>query len=547
MLLIVVHPSNADIDPAPRRHKDPPLIQRRVLRRPLGHDRHCGEHPQRLVEDRLRQGQRAQVLVLHRALPPKDPPNLLIKLLLHLRMRCKEAEGVGERVGGRLVAGKEQDVDVGNQLRVGEGVGGGAQGGEDEGGEDVRAGGEVPTRRSDEVLEVEEELGLRLAELGEPEEGDPEEPGGEEGGGKHALGDLLEGGEEGEGEAGEGRVRLAPVGLESEGRVGDAMECTTKLALHVISNAAFGFKTHWGKPDPPLPGFTLPFFTSLEQISQRMFATSFLPSWLLRVPLFGLPQLGEAKSQFLLYLKHFIASARRDLPARSDIFTSLILSSLGTSSDTLSDAELIANIHILLFAGHETTAHTLTYALGLLAAHPEVQEELYEEIWRVLGGERAVEYEDLRALPLAKAVLNETLRMFPAVTVVPKWAPEDTTLDEGRIFVPAGCRINISVAGMHYNEKHWGPDVEEFKPRRFLGEYPRDAFMPFSDGPRSCIGKRFALIEAQTVLVLLVRKFRIVPAQPDTKDMFESRVSITLTPKRPIVLNFIPRDQKPVN
>jgi len=113
------------------------------------------------------------------------------------------------------------------------------------------------------------------------------------------------------------------------------------------------------------------------------------------------------------------------------------------------------------------------------------------------------------------AIVYETLRMFPPVAGIPKQSEEDTTLltsnikgDKLVIPVPKGTHLVISTPGLHYNPRYW-KDPHEFNPSRFLGEWDRDAFLPFSAGPRACLGKRFAEMEIVAVLCMIIPRYKI--------------------------------------
>ncbi|KAI9509274.1 614/534 cytochrome P450 [Russula earlei] len=155
---------------------------------------------------------------------------------------------------------------------------------------------------------------------------------------------------------------------------------------------------------------------------------------------------------------------------------------------TLSEEELLGNMFIFLLAGHETTAHTLCFTFALLALYPDEQERLYEHIHGVIS--------NLNGMPV-----------YEAVPTIPKRAAEDTTLTT-TFPVPSGTQINIHVAGLHYNPRYW-KDPHKFVPDRFLGDWPRDAFIPFGLGPRACIGRRFFETEGIAVMVMLVSKYKI--------------------------------------
>lgn len=233
---------------------------------------------------------------------------------------------------------------------------------------------------------------------------------------------------------------------------------------------------------------------------------------------------------------------------RDDLFSNL----LDANSDEgggLSIDELIGNIFIFLLAGHETTAHTLCFTLALLALYPDEQEKLYQHIISVVPDGRTPTYEQMPLLTHTMAVFNETLRMFPAVTIIPKRTAEDTTLtttnSRGETIVvpiPEGTDVHINVPGLHYNPKYWA-DPHEFKPDRFLSnDWNKDAFIPFSGGPRACLGRKFAETEALACLTMLVSRYKVtVKEEPRyTNETFEQRKErllktepvITLTPVR---------------
>jgi len=215
----------------------------------------------------------------------------------------------------------------------------------------------------------------------------------------------------------------------------------------------------------------------------------------------------------------------------------------------LNEEELMGNMFIFLFAGYETTAHTLCFTLALLALYPDVQERLYQHIKSVMSGLNGTPaYEDMNRFTYSLAVFNESLRMFPQMPVVPKIAAKDTTLtvnnaDGGRTTfpVPAGTDIGLHVAGLHYNPRYW-KDPHKFTPERFLGDWPKDAFISFSQGARACIGRRFSETEAIGVINMLVSRYRFeVKEEPEfAGETFQERYArvmafdqiLTTTPVR---------------
>jgi len=199
---------------------------------------------------------------------------------------------------------------------------------------------------------------------------------------------------------------------------------------------------------------------------------------------------------------------------------------------------------IFYIAGHETSGHTLSFALNMLAVHQEEQEALYQHIKGVLPDGRLPTCDDIPRLDRDTATLNETLRMFPPAPEVPKYSAEDASLVVGNragettaIPVPAGTRITIDVAGLHYNPRYWD-DPYTFKPERFMGKWDKDAFVPFSGGARACIGRGFFEMTGLGMLTTLIQRYKVEPHPKFAGESFEqlkARYSeatgmITLTP-----------------
>jgi len=203
------------------------------------------------------------------------------------------------------------------------------------------------------------------------------------------------------------------------------------------------------------------------------------------------------------------------LEERRDLLTNLIDASMEKSDSQkvseFTDRDLLGNIFIFLFAGHETTASTLSFAVALLATHPEEQEELYKHVRSVVPDGHLPTYHDVPRLTRVLAVINETLRLLSPATLLMKKAAEDCVIqtNSGKpLPVPKGTMLVTMISAMHHNPKYW-PDPYEFRPDRFLGDYNKDAFIPFGAGARACIGRRFSEIEQIAVLSVIVLHYKI--------------------------------------
>ncbi|KAJ7257543.1 cytochrome P450 [Mycena haematopus] len=187
------------------------------------------------------------------------------------------------------------------------------------------------------------------------------------------------------------------------------------------------------------------------------------------------------------------------------------------------------SIFNILVAGRDTTAATLTFALYMLAEHPDMADRLRKEILDVVGSSRMPTYDDLRTMKYLRAFINETLRLYPPVpfdsrtskkaTVWPAIKPGDKPL-----YVTPNTRIRYSVFLMHRRKDLWGPDALKFDPDRFLDERVKTyltpnpfIFLPFNAGPRICLGQQFAYNEASFFLVRLLQQFTAFTLAPDAQ------------------------------
>jgi cytochrome P450 len=206
----------------------------------------------------------------------------------------------------------------------------------------------------------------------------------------------------------------------------------------------------------------------------------------------------------------------------------------------LDEREVRDELVTLVIAGHETVASCLTWALLLLARHPDVQDRLAAELAGLPDGRRPG-WGDLGALPYARAVVDEALRLYPPAWVVTRRALEDDVVDG--VAVPAGTLVLLSPWLLHRRPESW-PDPLRFDPERFLGTdasrgAPRGDYVPFGAGPRLCIGRDVALVQAVLVLATLLRGRRV--ERPDDGVPVHVDALVTLRPRGGLPLRLVPR------
>lgn len=209
----------------------------------------------------------------------------------------------------------------------------------------------------------------------------------------------------------------------------------------------------------------------------------------------------------------------------------------------LEDRHIVSNAIVLLMAGFETTAMTISFAHYLLATHPEEQEKVYQEMKEVLPNVQHPDIEELDKLKRLDMVIRETLRLYPAVPMmVSRVGTKDMTV-LGQ-FIPAG--VNVMAPSWHVQrDPDLWPEPSKFIPDRFLEEQPDRhpvSYMPFGLGPKMCLGKRLALLELKVSLFKVLTNYRIAMSQ-DAKLPIKAIVpDLLIRPEGPIMLTLQKRD-----
>ncbi|XP_061388494.1 probable cytochrome P450 4e1, partial [Musca vetustissima] len=183
----------------------------------------------------------------------------------------------------------------------------------------------------------------------------------------------------------------------------------------------------------------------------------------------------------------------------------------------LTPEEIYEEVSTFMFAGQDTTSSALTFAVFLLSRHPEVQKKVFEEQQRIMFDDlqRDATFQELSEMKYMDMVLKETLRIYPSVPLVARAVQEDITMN-GK-FVPKGTTLLLFLMSLGYNERNF-PDPYRFDPERFNSLHERATgynpfeSVPFSAGPRNCVGQKYAILEFKTVLSKIVRQFEILPA-----------------------------------
>ncbi|KAG6445670.1 hypothetical protein O3G_MSEX004036 [Manduca sexta] len=195
-------------------------------------------------------------------------------------------------------------------------------------------------------------------------------------------------------------------------------------------------------------------------------------------------------------------------------------------------------VDTFMFEGHDTTSMLLTFMIMRIANEQHVQDLIYEEMQRIFGdSRRSPTMEDFSEMKYLECCIKEALRLYPSVPFMSRILNEEVTLSGYK--VPEGTQCNIHVFDIHRLEEYY-PEPEKFVPERFLAENKSTrhpfAYIPFSAGPRNCIGQRFAMLEIKTMMSGLIRRFHLQPVTKHEDVAFLS--DLVLRPKYPIYVRF---------
>ncbi|KAL1490374.1 hypothetical protein ABEB36_013083 [Hypothenemus hampei] len=204
---------------------------------------------------------------------------------------------------------------------------------------------------------------------------------------------------------------------------------------------------------------------------------------------------------------------QNDGTKRKLAFLDLLLQYRDENGQPLSDEFIRSEVDTIMFAGHDTTGICLGFALYCLANHSKEQAEALNEVKEVLGDRTKITHKDLKEMKYLELVIKETLRLYPSVPIYGRRVSEDVVYENGKI-LPKGLVILIIAYAVNRNPKVYDrPD--EFIPTRFIGNDPKlFSYLPFSAGPRNCIGQKFAILELKSVLAKILLNFELLPAEP---------------------------------
>ncbi|KAJ4363690.1 hypothetical protein N0V83_009987 [Neocucurbitaria cava] len=313
---------------------------------------------------------------------------------------------------------------------------------------------------------------------------------------------------------------------------------TRTLSLNVLASAGFGRSYQFQGDEERPPGTDLQDYKQSLQIilencvllfalGTKTIAKTWMPN--------KVSKLHQAVVSFKAYMTEVYENEKAALAEGRSTATNL-MSALVRASQThddaegLSETEIYGNMFVFNFAGHDTSTHTLTFAIYLLSTQPLTQDWLHEELQHVFGGRSVDDWsytQDFSRLKRCLAVVFETLRLYTPSPIAKSTGQRPTMLKNGgkTYIIPENTLVIPNHIAVHSHPKYWGKDSMEWRPSRWIEQdastsldketvfIPRKGqFIPWSDGLRVCPGKKFAQVELVAVVAALFRDWRVEPA-----------------------------------
>jgi cytochrome P450 len=259
-------------------------------------------------------------------------------------------------------------------------------------------------------------------------------------------------------------------------------------------------------------------------------------------PFKKLNRLSQAYTEWGIYMQEMIAAKKETIRNSSNESSSIDLigqllkgqqvGKVGKNAIDFTDSDVMGNLFMFIIAGHETSANSIHFSLLLLALHPSAQRKVQKELDEIFQGRSVLKWDYEHDTPLLlnsflAAVLNEQLRLISPTLTVPKISaptPQNLFVNEKEVTVPPNTMIRLCLPSIHRNPNFWPhgaskvasleDDLEEFKPERWItadGMYTpiKGSYVPFSEGQRACLGKRFAQIEILAALAVILSGYSV--------------------------------------
>nr|AUT13964.1 cytochrome P450 CYP6ER1 variant vL [Nilaparvata lugens] len=345
---------------------------------------------------------------------------------------------------------------------------------------------------------------------------------------------------------GEHLCSLVPRG--AEGTTLKIKEITNNYGLNVIASTAVGIDHNSFEKENPLADAALKVTDPDDLMQGLRFILSFVSPKIAKF--FNMRFTPKGVSDFYIDMVDKIVNYRKSHNVVRKDFMQVLLnlneeiekSKESDGREPLSLDEMASQTFLFILAGHETTSASLCFLLYELAVDQEMQQKLYDEIKSVDGD---ITYETIKELEYMDMIFNEMLRKYPAAPVLIRLCVKDFILPNG-FLIRKGTQVMIPVYALQKDPKYF-PQPDKFEPERFSKRAPIHeivpfSFIPFGEGPRYCIGKRFGIASVKLGLIHILSKFKVLPAS-DTKIPLEiEKKTFVLNPYKDLTLKLVARD-----
>lgn len=230
-------------------------------------------------------------------------------------------------------------------------------------------------------------------------------------------------------------------------------------------------------------------------------------------------------------------------------FLDLMIESAQNGTNKITDHEIKEEVDTIMFEGHDTTAAGSSFVLCLLGVHQDIQERVYNELYSIFGdSDRPATFEDTLKMKYLERVIFEGLRMYPPVPIIARKLQRDVKIATKNYVLPAGATVVIGTFQIHRNPKYY-KDPNVFNPDNFLPENTQNrhyySYIPFSAGPRSCVGRKYAILKLKILISTILRNYKMV--SNITEDQFVLQADIILKRNDGFRVQIEPRKRVPTS
>lgn len=229
-------------------------------------------------------------------------------------------------------------------------------------------------------------------------------------------------------------------------------------------------------------------------------------------------------------------------------FLDLMIESSQNGTNNISDHEIKEEVDTIMFEGHDTTAAGSSFVLCLLGVHKHIQDRVYNELYEIFGdSDRPATFADTLQMKYLERVILESLRMYPPVPIIARKLNRDVKIATNNYVLPAGTTVVVGTLKIHRNPQYY-KDPNTFNPDNFLPENTSNrhyySYIPFSAGPRSCVGRKYALLKLKILLSTILRNYKVT--SDVTEDQFALQADIILKRTDGFRLKIQPRQRVPI-